>query len=310
MSGQLEQYQQSLPNKPYATDNLGYGLRICYKQKAITKRYLQHNPPAKIHWLVFDCDKAGALEVANQIGHCPAPSFEVVNPDNGHSHLFYGLAVPVVRTDLGRAKPLAYLASVEYALREVLGADEHYTGMISKNPLHPHWMVIEYEPELWSIGELAEYLTLPAKLPKKATQLGIGRNCTLFETVRKWAYRQILAHRISGTQETFSNAVLKACEKFNDFPEPLPFSEIRAISKSISRWVWKKYEGRWSDEEFSARQASRARKGKGVARYQHTEEERAEAVLKARQAGAKQADVAKAYGVTSRTLRNWLRGAA
>lgn len=307
MAGQLEQYQESLPTKPYATDDLERGLRICYKQKALTKRYLQHNPPAKIHWLVFDCDKAGALEVANQVGHCPAPSFEVINPDNGHSHLFYGLAVPVIRTDLGRAKPLAYLAVVEYALREVLGADEHYTGMISKNPLHPHWTVIEHEAELWSLSELAEYLVLPAKLPKKATQIGIGRNCSLFEVARKWSYRQVLAHKISGTQETFSNAVLGACEKFNNFPEPLPFSEVKGIARSIARWVWRKYDGRLTDEAFSARQASRARKGRGVARYHHTEEERSQAVAEARVAGAKVSEVAEKHKVPRGTLYRWLK---
>lgn len=309
MGGQLELFEEKLPTKPYATDNLAYGLRICYKQKAITKKYLQHNPPAKIHWLVFDCDKAGAFEVASMQYPCPPPSFEVRNPDNGHSHLFYGLTVPVVRTDLGRAKPLAYLASVEYALRDLLGADVGYSGLISKNPLHPHWEVVEHQRDLWSLGELAEYLTLPAKLPKQAQLVGLGRNCTLFNSVRRWAYREVLAHKISGTQETFGAAVLKVCDSFNHFPEPLPASEVKATAKSIARWVWKKYTGRMTDEQFAQVQAERAQKGKGVPRYHHTPERRLQAVLEARQPNAKQVEVAKAYGVTTRTLRNWLKGA-
>lgn len=310
MAGQLELYKEALPAKPYASDNLAYGLRICYKQKAILKKYLQHNPPAKIHWLVFDCDKAGAFEVASMQYPCPAPSFEVLNPDNGHSHLFYGLTVPVVRTDLGRAKPLEYLASVEYALRDLLGADVGYSGLISKNPLHPAWKVIEHQSALWSLGELAEYLTLPTKLPKEAQSVGLGRNCSLFNSVRRWAYRQVLTYKLAGNQDEFGAAVLRMCESFNSFPQPLPYSEVKATAKSITKWVWKRYTGRLTDEQFGQVQSERAQKGKGVPRYHHTAEKRLQAVLEARQPNAKQADVARAYGVTTRTLRNWLRGAA
>lgn len=307
MAGQLELFQETLPAKPYATDNLSYGLRICYKQKAITKKYLQHNPPAKIHWLVFDCDKAGAFEVASMQYPCPAPSFEVLNPINGHSHLFYGLTVPVTRTDMGRAKPLEYLAAVEYALREVLGADVGYSGLISKNPLHPAWEVIERQQELWSLGELAEYLTLPAKLPKEAQSVGLGRNCSLFNSVRRWAYRQVLTYKLAGNQEEFGAAVLKTCESFNNFPQPLPHSEVKATAKSIAKWVWKRYTGRLTDEQFSQVQAERAQKGKGVPRYRHTPEERLQAVLEARQPNAKVAEVADRYNIPRGTLYRWLK---
>lgn len=306
MSGQLELFQENLPHKPYATNDLAQGVRICYKQKAITKRYLQHNPPAKIHWLVFDCDKPLSYEVASQQTNMPAPNFEVVNPENGHSHLFYGLAVPVVRTDLGRAKPLHYLASVEYALRTSLEADDNYGGLLSKNPLHPHWQVIERQKSLWSLAELAEYLQLPAKLPPKALNVGLGRNCSLFETARKWAYKAVLGYKITGTKETFSEAVLKACEKLNTFPEPLPLPEVKATAKSIARWTWTKYTGRLADEDFSRVQAARAYKGAGVPRYRHTLDERAQAVLEARAPGAKVTHVAKAHNVSARTLYNWL----
>ena len=310
MQGQLELFQESLPNKPYATDSLQSGLKICYKQKAIAKRYLQHNPQSKIHWLVVDCDRPGALEVANMQATCPAPNFEVVNPANGHSHLFYGLVAPVVRTNAGRAKPLEYLASVEYALREMLGGDPGYSGLISKNPLHPTWNLIERQQSLWSLGELAEYLSLPAKLPAKALQIGLGRNCSLFESARRWAYKSVLAYKLAGTQETFTTAVLEACQGLNKFPEPLPAAEVKATAKSIARWTWKHYTGRLPDEEFSKVQAARASKGLGVPRYRHTTDDRSRAVLEARAPGAKVADVAKAHGVSRYTLYNWMAKAA
>lgn len=307
MSGQLELFEEFLPFKPYATNDLTRGLSICRKQSAITKRYLQHNPPAKIHWLVFDCDQAGALLTATQLGHCPAPNFEVVNPANGHSHLFYGLAAPVIRTNAARAKPLRYLASVEYALREVLGGDYGYAGLISKNPLHPSWTLIEHQQSLWNLAELSEFLSLPVALPKRALSVGLGRNCSLFETARRWAYKAVLGYRLTGTQETFSKAVFDACQGLNTFPEPLPLAEVKATAKSIARWTWKHYTGRLTDEQFSQVQATRAKQGKGVARYRHTAVERAAIVLEARRPGAVVKEVAKANAIGFKTLYRWLK---
>jgi hypothetical protein len=307
VSCQLELFKENLPHKPYATNSFEAGVKICNKQNALAKKYLQHNPPAKIHWLVFDCDKPAAFETAAQISFLPAPNFEVINPINGHSHLFYGLAVPVVRTDAARDKPLKYLASVEYALRTSLAADDNYGGLISKNPLHPHWSVIERQQGLWSLPELAEYLQLPAKLPTKALTVGLGRNCSLFETARKWAYKSVLSYRVTSTQEAFFLAVFDACQKLNNFPEPLPVAEVKSTAKSIAKWTWKKYTGRLPDDQFSKIQAARARKGKGVCRYRHTPLERSKAVLEALAPGARVVDVAKFYGVNPKTIYQWLK---
>lgn len=43
----------NLPHKPYCTDELGYTF-INPKLIAIQKRYLQHNPPCMVVYLVFD----------------------------------------------------------------------------------------------------------------------------------------------------------------------------------------------------------------------------------------------------------------
>lgn len=309
MSGQLEIFEENLPFKPYATNDLSHGLTIQNKKSAIEKRYLQHNPPAKIHWLVFDCDQPGALQTANQLGHCPAPNFEVSNPKNGHSHLFYGLAAPVTRTDAARPKPLRFLAAIEYALRDVLRGDSGYAGLISKNPLHPSWLLIEHQKSLWELSELSEFLTLPVKLPKRALSVGLGRNCSLFEAARRWSYRAVLGYRLTGTQETFSKAVFDACTSLNTFPEPLPLAEVKATAKSIARWTWKHYTGRLTDAQFSEVQSQRAKLGKGVARYRHTAVERAAIVLEARRPGAVVAEVAVANGIGFKTLYRWLQAA-
>lgn len=305
MGEQLELFTSSLPNKPYATDSFEEGLRICYKQKALVKKYIQHNPPAKIHWLVMDCDFQNGLEVARE-RNLPIPNITVINRKNGHSHLFYGLGVPVTRTELARKKPLEYLAAVEYALRTALGADVNYSGLISKNPLHPSWLVYETNQNLFEMGQLADYLQLPSSLPTHAKVVGLGRNCTLFEAGRKWAYKQVLNYRLTGDRDGFYGAVQEALEHMNDFPEPLPYKEVYQIAKSISKWTWNKYTKQWSDKEFSQVQTYRAKMGKGVARYRSTPETRAEAVLMVSR-GIPIREVAKHFGVGKSSIDRWVK---
>lgn len=317
MGQQLELFTEHLPHKPYCSDDLTLGVRIGYKQKALTKKYIQHNPPAHVKWLVFDCDYQDSLGAVDD-RNLPAPNIAAINKQNGHSHLFYGLDVGVVRTDQGRVKPLQYLASVEWALCEALTADPNYSGLISKNPLHDHWLVYELRPDLYDLGELAEYLTLPKKLPKKAEVRGLGRNCTLFELGRKWAYGEVLAYRLTGKQGEFRAAVLAALLSLNSFPEPLPAKEVEGIAKSIAKWTWKHYTGQMPAEQWQAYvdathtpevQAKRGKKGgvkSGVSRRQATEEKRLQA-LAMRAEGKTLAEVAQAVGAPLSTVGRWCK---
>jgi len=305
MGQQLQLFTQELPQRPYCTDAFQDGLKIRDVQQAMTKRYIQHNPPAQVRWVVFDCDYSDSLGRV-QDANLPLPNIAAINRANGHSHLFYGLDCAVTRTNAGRVKPLAYLASVEYALCEALKADHGYAGLIAKNPLNDFWLVSELRPALYDLGELADYLTLPPKLPKGGKVQGLGRNCTLFEQGRKWAYRAVLGYRLSGDQAGFKAGVLSALLSLNSFPTPLPSREVESIAKSIAKWTWKHYTAKWSDEEFSLVQSNRAKKGKGVSRYRHPPETRSKA-LKMRSEGATLQEVATALGVTAMTVQRWTK---
>jgi hypothetical protein len=246
----FDTFALSLPNRPYCSDDLDAGLQIRDKLKAKTKKYIQANPPALIHWLAFDCDYQCAVEFIKD-NDLPFPNFAVINPLNGHSHLLYGLSAPVCNSDNARLKPLNYLAAVEYALREKLEADQGYCGLIVKNPLNAHWNTYELQDNLWDLGALAEYLTLPQKLPKKALSVGLGRNCSLFEVGRLYAYKNCLMYRTTSTKAHFYEAILSYLQSENQsFPVPLNFNELKGIAKSISGWTWKNYTGRKPDKDW------------------------------------------------------------
>jgi hypothetical protein len=257
---QLQTYINNLAPKPYCSNDLAYGLRIRSKHLALKHLHIQHNPPIRVAYIVLDVDHPYAhLMLDEQV--LPPPNFIVTNPANGHAHIYYELKTPVYTSVVARQKPLRYLASIEYALRGLWEADAGYSGLISKNPFHDNWQYKKLRGEPWELGELADWLTLPARLPRGAAQVGLGRNCTLFELLRYWSYDAVLEYRISSNFKTWDRAVLEAAQGFNSFPEPLPLNEIKNTAKSVSEWVWTHYTKRMSDEAFSERQSARGKRG-------------------------------------------------
>lgn len=303
----LEQQQlfiENLPYKPYCTDSLDYGLQIRAAKTALKRRLIQHNKPLSVSWLVFDLDSPHFWSLLES-ETLPAPNLVSFNPENHHCHIYYSLKAPVCRSNVARRKPLRYLAAIEYALREKWTSDVGYTGFISKNPIHPHWETRQFRSEPWELGELADWLVLPKTLPRRGQSVGLGRNCTLFDMLRYWAYDNVLKFRINSSMRAWADTVLRVADSFNSFPEPLPESEVRATAKSVSNWVWKNYTKRWTDEEFSQLQAARGRMS--GAKRAHASKEKREKAHELRAKGMTQKDIAEFLGVHRNTVRNWLK---
>lgn len=250
------QFRERLPKKPYHTDQLGDYLRIHRAEMALQARYIQFNGPTHQHWLVFDIDRPGAA-IDWEDRRVPPPNFTVQNPANGHAHLFYGLATPVRTAPDGRKGPLEYAAAVQGALRSSLAADMGYSGFLCKNPFNSHWRTFEWEPRLYELGDFEGWLDLSAK-PRQAANsdaYGLGRNCTLFEKLRTWAYRAI--RQGWPDAERWHVAVLERAAAYNSFDTPLNANEVRAIARSVAKYTHRNFNA----AGFSAVQAHRGRKG-------------------------------------------------
>lgn len=239
----------NLPRRPYCSDDLSHGLAIRRRDLAAEKAYIQPNPPALKTWMVFDCDHEhafGAWESAN----LPPPNLAVTNRENGRGHLFYMLH-SVCTSNAARTAPLRFLANIEAAYTQKLGADSSYSGLIAKNPLSPRWLTHEFHGKPHTLGELAEWVDLRQYInapENRARGLvnGLGRNCTLFDRLREWAYSRVNLYREQGGQhggEMWAQACFIQARQFNDFPEPLGESEIRATARSVAKWTWRHYQG-------------------------------------------------------------------
>ncbi|CAH3940126.1 hypothetical protein AI2798V1_4817 (plasmid) [Enterobacter cloacae] len=168
-------------------------------------------------------------------------------------------------------KPLRYAAAVENALRKKLEADAGYSGLICKNPNHGHWKIAVWQPELYTLDWLADSLDLNAANDKEiVADYGLGRNCTLFDKTRKWAYRAI--RQGWPEYDQWLQACYERASAYNlQFSVPLDDSEVMSVAKSIAKWT----NSNLSAESFAAYvekthtseiQSVRGRKSKGGGR--------------------------------------------
>ena len=254
------------PRRPYCTDDFGSGVRVRSLKQALNKCYIQANPPMLRVWSIYDIDRPGG-GLAWDNANLPPPSWATINKDNGHAHLVYGLAAPVLTNSMeARQAPLKYLNAVESAFRAKLGGDDGYSGLITKNPAHPLWWTV-LGPELaFELGELAEWVDLDrfkSHQGVKVAEVGLGRNVTVFDFVRLWSYRKV--REFKGQQGGFvhwQKAVYERCLARNaDFGTPMNYSEAYQIAKSVARWTWSRFDLEASDERFSKLQTLRGAKG-------------------------------------------------
>ena len=239
--------QNRIPKKPYCTDDLHAGIRPRSYLHAIKHRYIQVNPPHLRVFMLFDIDREGGA-LAWEDNGLPMPAWATINRENRHAHLAYALAAPVLTADFGgRQAALRYLAAIEAAYREKLGGDDGFASLITKNPVHPHWELLQGDPEAvrgYDLPYLADFIDLQRIKPyvgrTNPEAVGLGRNCTVFNVVSRWAYKSVLQFKHDGyTRTGWQKEVDYQCLKVNgDFPTPMLPNEVKCIAKSIGGWVW------------------------------------------------------------------------
>ena len=291
----------SLPNKPYCMDEKPGFMLIRSKNIAIKKPYLQINAPTTTIYFVFDDDKNdAALSWFDE--NLPAPYWTTQNPENGHAHICYKLEIPLHTSEFSSIKAIKYAQAVYYAYALKMGADLSYSQLITKNPLHPQHRTTYWTKQAYSLDYLADFVDLPKKLPKKLEMVGLGRNVTMFEKGRRWAYTAIRDYMHHSSSHDWERAVRAKIEAINNsFEQPLPYNEVKATTKSIARWVWH----RFSYGEFSEIQAKRGAKG-GKAKGEAYAEKR-ELAIKLKCDGLSYTQISDQLQVSRRSVINWCK---
>jgi len=302
-------FLESLPAKPYATDDFSCGLKIHTKKSAVTKKYLSLNHKYVTNWLTFDIDRAGAVAdlYYDNVG-VPEPNLVVENPENGHAHFLYQLQTPVFLHENASRKPINYLNAIYSEIRTLLKADTAYSGLMSKNPLHECWRTQELRVEPYSLAGLSQHLELEltfTKQPKIDVNEAYheGRNHRIFTELKEWGYVAVRDFR-GKTYQQWLQSCIDYCMQINSvLVHPLGYGEVKQIAKSVSRFCWKN--DAYCYAMFIDRQTMKAKVG-GAARSASYDPLREQAAVLYAD-GMKKKDIALELGVSDRTIRNWLK---
>ena len=232
-----------LPRRPLATDDPTTGLTRTSRTQALDRRLIETNPTALTSLLAVDVDHPDALIRALWDRADWLPTVVTENPGNGHAHAIWALTAPVATTEYAHRRPLALAAAVTEGLRRSVDGDPAFGGLITKNPLNQDWIAHWVTSHTYGLNELAGHLDDADLMPptswrraRRRNPVGLGRNCCLFETARTWAYREARHHW--GDPDGLHRAITSTVRDLNqNFSDPLPSSETRAIATSIHKWI-------------------------------------------------------------------------
>jgi len=237
---QLALFKQSLPTKPYCSDDLSEGLIIRSTDRALDRRYIQQNHPNSKTWLSFDIDRPTCADEITDDLNMPAPTLLIQNKTNGHAHALYALETAVHLNKSSSIKAIRFAGAVDSSFSAALDADPNYVGLITKNPFHQHWQTYSIGSQ-YDLHDLSEYVDLVSDRRRALDNVGLGRNCNLFDSVRRAAYRFIESFR-DASFDAWADYILSIAESHNnEFNAPLPYSEVKSTAKSVSGWVWRFY---------------------------------------------------------------------
>ena len=193
----IERFIKHLPEKVQSTDDFEYGIKYRKKEKALNYIYIGLNHLYR-KYIVIDIDKPQSAFLWEE-KKLPPPSIITINPKNTHCHYLWEIKTPVIYTENGRVKPQQYFENTDLALTTILNADKGYTGYITKNPIHNTWKIITHHTS-YEIEDFGEYIDVfshkKQRKCKSIAESGEGRNVTLFNILREWAYVRVKQHLI------------------------------------------------------------------------------------------------------------------
>ena len=90
-------------------------------------------------------------------------------------------------------------------------------------------------------------------------EVGLGRNVTVFDFVRLWAYKKVRDYKHQqGGFVHWQKAVYDRCLARNaDFTRPMDSREVYHIARSVAKWTWTRFDLEASDARFSSLQRHR-----------------------------------------------------
>lgn len=230
-----DRLKKYLPHKPYCSNDKTASL-IRNQYHALLHTYIQINAPTVWAWLVFDIDKPFQGVWCWETNNLPAANYIAMNKEKGTYHAVYAIS-PVFTGENARLRPIAYLTAIQRTYNVLMGADESYAHLMTRNPLdNKTWKVTVFHQHQYDLAELADYVDRLLPRQAGAVLTGLNRNVELFDELRHYAYANI---KTAVNQNVWFDLLFSKAESINEqFKNKMDFSEVKGIAKSVSKWTW------------------------------------------------------------------------
>lgn len=253
----LEVFKSKLPSKPYYTNDYTKGKWFAEKDIAISASHIQPNSKTHKFFIIIDVDSSTATMDWDTNG-LPAPHLVTKNRENGHAHYAYMLEKSVRGGDFSSKSALKFLSDVQQGLVIRAKGDSGYNGVMTKNPFSKDWDTFSFQTDPYDLGYLSEFVDKEAvklhkiRLAEKKLRQGYstGRNCSLFEDLRVWGYKNFSKYN------DLRFALQTKAEFLNNFELPLDWKELNQIVDSVYKFI----DLNFSIEQLNHLKSQRARK--------------------------------------------------
>lgn len=243
---QQKRYISKLPTSPYCSEHITKGLETQELDKAICYPYIQNNKQDR-GYIILDIDIENSAYLWQEFD-LPKPTIICVNPISTRCHYFYelkfGIKYPKRNENFSQYNTAAikFYEAVYRALVIKLKADPSFGQHMTKNPLHPYWLT-EWTNLKYELSDFCQHLEIDWNF-KKETFLDeqiLGRNDHVFNVVRKMVIN-FLQPSVD-YNDIYDYTYMCVCSENSKFDEPLPASEVRSITNSISKYSFQHKEG-------------------------------------------------------------------
>ncbi|RMD08408.1 replicase, partial [Klebsiella pneumoniae] len=162
----------------------------------------------------------------------------------------------------------------------------------------------------YDLAWLSDYLDLSSYNGRKSLpEYGLGRNCTLFEKTRLWAYKAI-RQGWPDYPEWLAACVDRASGYNAQFEQPLPANEVRHTAKSIAKWTHQHLSPAGFREEQARRGAKGGKVSKGGGRPSNSGKDKSDLlpeVLRLKAQGYTNRDIADDLQISPSTVSVYLK---
>ncbi|EOB4122203.1 replication initiation protein [Vibrio parahaemolyticus] len=264
------------------------------------------------HFFMVDHDKAPCR--AERL-YDIEPNIVVYNVQNPERHqAFWLLKDPVHCQAKAKAcKPYRYMRAIEAAYDAKYQADIHFARYIHRNPLFWAADTDWRHDRAYTLSELAEVVDMQPERIKRGQRLVTdgGRNNTLFNDLRSWAYPNALVARQSSYDEWHKQIVTRAIA-YNTFDNPLPLNETLVVARSVAEFTYFRYrqQGAAVTDAYRELQAQRGaiggKKSKGGGRKPAIDAENAQRIDLMLSMSYTHSEIADRIGVSTKAIQRYI----